>query len=200
MNKAIDNTIRRPVFSTAVLQEQLIRCCCEEQPQLDTLRITSVEFLDLHEAQIGMLPENFDPPKFSLNQRLSSIKVTFNHPVDPKTVTTDTSDNQPHNQLVSFLVQRESTTAGELHTISGEVKIAENQVVFQPDIESRRIFTAGTYRVKLFGDTDEANQRPAIADLAGAHLDGEPLRLPSGNGVEGGSFEFRFVIEQPPID
>jgi hypothetical protein len=33
MNENIDNYVRRPLFSTAVLQEQLIKCCCEAEAE-----------------------------------------------------------------------------------------------------------------------------------------------------------------------
>jgi hypothetical protein len=43
----------------------------------------------------------------------------------------------------------------------------------------------GRYRVTLVGDG-----RPAILSQEGIRLDGEPLRLPSGDDSEGGNFVF----------
>jgi hypothetical protein len=55
-------------------------------------------------------------------------------------------------------------------------------------------FRTGRYIVTLFGDADSSVGRPAIASTSGVALDGEPLALPSGDGKEGGTFTFEFVV------
>ena len=45
-DSSIDNiTVRRQLYSTAVLQEQLIACCCKEGPQPALLKVSSVQIL-----------------------------------------------------------------------------------------------------------------------------------------------------------
>ena len=66
--------------------------------------------------------------------------------------------------------------------------------VVHPEIQA---FRPGEYSALVFGDPNPADGRPAIATPGGSRLDGEPQpggAYPSGNGVQGGIFKFKFQV------
>lgn len=83
----------------------------------------------------------------------------------------------------------------ELNYVPGSIQPESSQAtrfVIHPEY---KIFGSGTYTVKLFGDDEDPYvRRPVITDEDGVRLDGEPWRLPSGNGTKGGNFVFEFTI------
>jgi hypothetical protein len=60
---------------------------------------------------------------------------------------------------------------------------------FQPD------GLRGAYLIRLVGGPEEGNDAPAISSIDGLRLDGDRTSAwPSGDGHEGGDFEFRVTI------
>jgi hypothetical protein len=91
----------------------------------------------------------------------------------------------------SFLVQRQPRQ-GAASFVHGEIGFEDPQTVLYT-VTERESFERGDYTVTLFGD--ETPPRLSIRDQAtNTRLDGEPLALPSGNGIEGGNFVFKFRV------
>jgi hypothetical protein len=110
--------------------------------------------------------------------------VIFNQPVSMLSVVAATTE--ANDATASFLVQR----ASPLAVVPGTIKAAGANAV---DFISSAGFPRAEYQVSLFGNVDPTHQRPAITSTTNALLDGEPNPVfPSGNGVQGGNFVFRF--------
>jgi hypothetical protein len=110
--------------------------------------------------------------------------VTFNKDVKKETVTAGSTDPAKF----SFLVKDQDVF------VPGTITPESSAVMRFEIAKERGKFGQGDYWVVLFGDEDPANKRPAITDLEGRRLDGEPIGLPSGDGTEGGNFKFKFAI------
>jgi hypothetical protein len=146
-----------------------------------------VDFFDPNGKVLGQLgsPPSV-PVGISAAKKPRSIRVTFNQGVRASSVTT--AQAAGNAAVASFLVERENPLTpipGTIHALAANV--AEFTVAADA-------FVKGVYRVTLFGDVDTHKLRPAITSIAGARLDGEPLALPSGNGVEGGNFVFQLEV------
>lgn len=203
----IDNMARRQIYSTAVLQEQLIACCCINQPQTttETLQVIAVEFYDSYDKLRGSLydqgsevNEGDDGRLVILNlegQDITTIQVHFSTAVDPSTLSTSTTSGY-NAQTCSFLVEWISHRDDfQYWYIPGDVEwLADKKIaVFRLDTNTLKYFFDGKYAVTLFGTED--GQRSAINGLGGGALDGEVnTGLPSGDGEAGGDFKFIFVV------
>jgi DNA-binding beta-propeller fold protein YncE len=197
----IDICSHRPgVYSNAMLLEMILcladrieECCDVGAPPVssacvceDPLKITEVDFLDECNKVVGKLSDPKTSPTFSVHDAIATIRVTFNKDVDPNTVTAGDTGSNP--ATFSFLV--EDTKA----FVPGAI-VAERPAVTRFEIaKALGKFGEGDYCVTLFGDGDSKYQRPAITDIDGIRLDGEPIALPSGDDTEGGDFKFNFVI------
>jgi hypothetical protein len=182
----IDMTVRRQVFSTAVLQEQLIACCCEERPQppAPTFRVRGMRFIRAESGndpgtEIMRIHNPLAGPSLAASELLNVIEAEFTLPYDPGTVyeksfVVDGLSGRFANRRVGSRVIRTSATTARW-------------VLREPD------FTAlpdGEYRVTLVG-TGSSSIRSADQVV----LDGEAqLAFPSGNNSPGGDFSFVFKV------
>jgi hypothetical protein len=152
-----------------------------------TFRVTAVDFLDQSGKVVQKLASPNVPIGITARANVRSIRVAFNQPARVSSVTTEQAGGNP--ALASFLVQR----AAPLAMIPGAIQ-ALGPATIEFTLASEVSFVKGEYRATLFGDVDLKKLRPAITSTSGARLDGEPLALPSGNGVEGGNFVFQFEV------
>jgi hypothetical protein len=153
-----------------------------------SFRVIDVEFLDRTGKVVGKLRSPDVPAGVAARLKPRSIRVTFNQPVLQSSVTTDPTGGDPRS--ASFFVER----AAPLAVIPGTIQaVAPTITEFILPAEPG-VFAKGEYRVTLFGDPDPRSLRPTISSASGARLDGEPTALPSGDGVEGGNFVFRFEV------
>jgi DNA-binding beta-propeller fold protein YncE len=204
---------RRVIYSNAMLlefilclAERLDECCGtvvvphvpnppEPPPPVpEAFRIVAIDFLDENGGVVGPLQDLGTPTQFLLDQRVSAIRVTFNRPVDPATVTAAQGPSDVEMKKASFLVRRGGRRSFVPGKIESDGPNAVRFVVLEPST-----FPPGDYAASLFGDSDATEGRPAITEQTSAtRLDGEagttPTGLPSGNGTEGGTFKFKFII------
>jgi hypothetical protein len=119
----------------------------------------------------------------------SQIRVTFTAPVDLKTVTAG-NPSATNPLSYSFLVQR---AGAQVTTLSGTIETGGGaDVAIFKMAEAAK--TVANYKITLYGEADEPTKRPAISDITGGALDGEPSQLPSGNGIPGGDFVFALRV------
>ena len=164
----IDNfTFRRQVFSTAVLQEQLIKCCCEPPP-LKPARVTSIDPTD--GAEFILTPSGGGGP--------SRVLITFDKKLSAITV------NQQTIQVMMF------PDTGEPNApVAGDVAYSEttSSAEFRPNQPFRGGSGQGfRYEVTARGDAPEP-----ILDTDGLALDGD------NNGSPGGNFKSTFKVFAP---
>lgn len=194
---------RRIIYSNAMLLDFILcladrveECCggavapAPPSPPAEpktTLRIVEVIFLNQDDEVAGTLNPPDAAPEFRQGQ-ISAIRVVFNKAIDLKSVTAATS--AATLDKASFRVEREQ----EPFVIPGKIVPEGPQKVRFVTLE--QALKAGRYSVALFGDADARAGRPAISDTTGARLDGEKKSSfpPSGDGTEGGTFKFRFVV------
>ena len=161
-------------------------------PAEEPFRIEKIEFLAQNNL-VAPLGDLAAPHEFPADMRISAIRVVFNRPFDPETVTVATSPADA--KTASFLVRRSEANSIVRGSIVSDGPLAVRFVTEEPNQ-----FRVGEHSVTLFGDPDPAAGRPAIAEKAAgqARLDGEPgpaaTPLPSGEGNEGGNFKFKFRI------
>ncbi len=99
-NVNIDNFVRRQLYSTTMLQEQLIDCCCgPSEPPVEPARVIRIH------------PE--DKATIHLPGGPAGITVTFSKPINPNTVTSST-----------FKVARDG------QALSGTITPSENDTVY----------------------------------------------------------------------
>jgi len=164
-DQQIDNfTFRRQLFSTAVLQQQLIECCCGPEAQ-EPVRVIKVEPPDGSEfflVEGQPTPDNF--PK--------SFVLTFSKNLHAATVNKDT---------IQVTV---SQGGGAPSQIAGSVTYddASRTARFTPDRGFPGSTQGNRYRVSVLGD----GQNP-ITDVDGLRLDGDD------DGEEGGTFTSQFT-------
>lgn len=80
-NDHIDNFVRQPLLSTAVLQQQLIDCCCDSRPEpTRPPRPVPVRVVAVNPAN-GQIFTNTAP---------DNVILTFDKPLDPPSVNTST--------------------------------------------------------------------------------------------------------------
>ena len=124
---AIDNfTFRRQLFSTSMLQEQLIRCCCGDGEEPTLAHVTSI--VPANNAVISAMPS----PSLTIN-------ITFDKDLQPPTVNASTITVQGFrsNQPVPNAVTNPNVT----YNVSN--RTAHYTANFQRDLE---------YRVTVRGD------------------------------------------------
>lgn len=191
----INNFVRRQLYSTALLQAQLVACCCDERKptQPGLLTVNNVKILgdasddtgeDLFELKDG--PPSGDIPA---DKYPNAIEVEFSGAaVDESTVVALDGVNIVDPNLTTFRVH--TTPYGFLR----------GRIVFRSANTVRWIFTegapfpAGHISVILLGNG------PLTIRSQDSRLDGEynNQTLPSGNGAEGGDFVFTFRVSKPP--
>jgi len=160
---------------------------------LTLLQVRRVQFLNAVGAVVHELTTRDleAPPRLYYQTDINAIRVTFNKNPDHSTIQAGAFEDNPYT--FSFLVQA-TWSSYELNYVPGSIQPESSQAtrfVIHPEY---RTFRPGDYTVTLFGDEDRFGLRPVITDEDGVRLDGEPWRLPSGNGTEGGNFVFEFTI------
>ena len=196
MERDIMNGVRRHVFSTAVLQDQLIRCCCDGVDPQDTLRVTDVSFLNVEHEAVARLNSDLSVNVLGDNSSLvadtvAGIQISLNAAVNVDSV-------QSAGEIPFELRMDDAVVplAGIAVTGGGTeivIRFIRPITDFALNVGPGRGLQAGDYTATLYGE-DRAGGR-AVLDTQGRPLDGEMGRLPTGNGEAGGDFEFEFVIE-----
>jgi hypothetical protein len=163
----IDNiTFRRQIYSTALLQEQLIACCCRERPQQVPAKVIRVAPHD---------GEEFDTGEGNLPRPPAFIEIFFDKSlqgatVDGNTVRVGRSVNGgPVEPWPPDTVAYDEATRSARFT---------PQQPFGTDPPAMR-----SYTLTLFGDGTDP-----ILDVDGLLLDG------NGDGSPGGNFTSTFTV------
>lgn len=150
-------------------------------PRVESVHILRFQLTPGTQELALMDPGTGLPPQLTLTvpsaQTPNAIEVKFadDAPVNLAAVTTK-----------NFVV-RAATGAvvpGSVSPVQGS-----NAVLWRAD----QPLPANNYQVTLFGDGDGP-----ITSLKGKRLDGEPVKLPSGEGQEGGNFQFNLRVQAPP--
>jgi hypothetical protein len=135
-----------------------------------------------------VLQDPGSPIQVPVSVNPAGFQVTFTEDADQSTVTAFRSVSQAK---ASFLVRR--LVGGKLQAVGGVLEWeTPRRVMWRINQD---VMPPGHYEVVLFGDATAT--RMAIAGTDGHRLDGEPLGLPSGDGTEGGSFQFAIDVAQP---
>jgi len=103
------------------------------------------------------------------------------------TFTNDAPVNLPAVTTKNFIVKNAATAAVVPGSMT-PVQNPPNTVLWT----AGQLLQPGDYQVTLVGDGSDA-----IASLKGKKLDGEPKQLPSGDGQEGGNFQFTVRVTAP---
>jgi hypothetical protein len=154
---SIDNiTVRRQLYSTAVLQEQLIACCCREQPQPVPAKVMRVEPPDGATFDVNQDTSTPPPPAF--------IEIFFDKRLEGATVNANT---------VRVVRSRDGEFA---ESWPGTVTYddATRSARFEPDHPFD--FMLRLYTLTVVGDGPER-----ILDVDGLALDGDGDGAPGGN-------------------
>jgi hypothetical protein len=191
----IDNVaFRRQVYSTTLLQDQVIKCCCGEAPPPPVLlKVGNIRILRIDRNSetllfdmVAQAPDLQRP--IPVPARGNALEVDFvNATVNSSTVI----DGQTFRVEVVRIQDGQSFVA---HAAS-PVAVSGNRVLWIAPGEFESFYNRDKieYRVTLVGDGTTA-----IRSQDGLRLDGEPTQLPSGNDTEEGNFAFVFFV--PPID
>jgi hypothetical protein len=179
----------------------------EVEPQ-ETIRVRSVEFLAMEDDVLRVIRRVESPlDRITINTQegLRAIRVQFTKPYaqDAHVPTTHASgDADPESHNVQVLTVN-ATGAAPTFVPGGLQLIPPDTIIFVLNIPGRRTrgprpWPVGTFRLFLRGNDVSAN-RPAITDLNGASLDGEPSApangVISGDGVAGGDFVTDFTVQ-----
>lgn len=193
-------TFRTRLYSNAMLLDMIlclaerIEECCggstlptdnPSSPAVDLLKVKEVEMFSSYTER---LPIALERPEVTIPinaTTINTIRVRFNRPVDQESVISEDKTK------ASFLVLRQ-VDPGATAFVDGSIDFEDPQTMLYT-VTEREAFEPGDYTVTLFGD--ETPPRMSIRDLAtNTRLDGEPLALPSGNGIQGGNFVFKFHV------
>ncbi|HSH78804.1 MAG TPA: Ig domain-containing protein [Herpetosiphonaceae bacterium] len=163
----------------------------EESPE--ALRVRAVLFLERRDDELEAFDDLRPDGEYQFQfGRLRGIRVFFTDRVDISTVTTAGTRSEPRERFSFLVLRNDQVLPGRI------IQESPLSATFLPAEEIDEVFPTGQYHVILFGD--DGPQRRAIrgrSDVEPARLDGEGLRPgfpPSGDGSEGGNFEFRFEV------
>jgi DNA-binding beta-propeller fold protein YncE len=185
------------------LADRLDDCCTRHEPvppptddppppEEETLRVTGVQFLGM-EGQVRLTMQAPGAlATFNQSSNVNRVRLTFNRPINPATVRTSGLSDDPR---MSSLHVAASWSQRPLSAIAGGVQVDTPTSVIYVIAPDPRQFVRGLYRLTLFGTTDPANLRPAVAATDGDLLDGEPSAFPSGNDTAGGNFVINFRVD-----
>ncbi len=192
---SIDTSVRRYIFSTAVIQDQLITCCCgnghhEPPPPAPLLKVNNVIF---GHGETGVPPvvianlRQMNPdlkevlPATIPMHRVNAIDVEFsNATLDPMSVDSSTFFvTDPNGQVIPARVVADA---------------AANKALWVSTDPHNIPFTAtGTYTITVKGGAGQTTGVVKSADQI--PLDGETQHtFPSGEGTKGGDFILKFTI------
>jgi hypothetical protein len=181
---AIDNfTFRRQIYSTAVLQEQLIECCCvppqPEQPEpRPPARVTSIVPEDGSEFGADRFPDGIIEGEWP-----RSIEIYFDKDLNGDTVSTDTIQVAMH------------WPNGELD-VDGTVSYNETErsAIFTPNEVFPTIVESAGLGEAVFTVTVRGDEPDPIRDVDDLALDGDRHGSP-GYGSPGGNFTSQFIVK-----
>jgi hypothetical protein len=180
--KDIDNFVRRPIFSTAVLQERLIACCCVEKVQPYPFKVNNVRILggnrEFSGEELFNWEDEHDPKKpIQLTKpEFVTIIVEFSEPLDCTAMEL--------GNTFTVMEKGEGNVSN-----NGKIKCSQNEGTY----EWSGSLDVGTFTVTLRGDGEKY-----IESTNNNRLDGEPhTKLPSGDDKPGGDFTFQIKI--PPL-
>jgi hypothetical protein len=193
---AVDTCTYRPVLYSNDMLLDMILCLAERIDECcgpkALIKVEQVQFLDQNGNVIATLSDPTKEFVITPKSPVSSIQVTFTEPVNVATVKTGTFNDNP--KTFSFLV-RDANAVDPDSFIPGSIaSTADPKVIIFSVADKIVSFYKGDFVVSAFGNKDPGNLRPAISDMGGARLDGEPTQLPSGDNSEGGDFIFKFSI------
>jgi hypothetical protein len=175
----IDNvTVRRQIYSTAILQEQLIDCCCKNRQPTpsDPPKVTSVNFVP-GKTYIAGGGGGTSPPNF--------LTINFSKSLNPATVNPKT---------ILLEVSASGTGSRGIPPVGGDPRYAEAPATaaFRPvEAFSNRPggFPPGatTFDYKL---TVRGTGTDKVSDTGGVALDGEDTGDPGSDYVRSFSIQF----------
>jgi len=151
------------------------------------LKVKGVQFLNANNQVVTEMVSPTQTMLFKEGENVTAMRVFFTGDVDHGSIIAGSFGDDPAK--FSLLVTA-SWSDFPMSFVPGTVTPEDattTRFTIHPEF---KIFRQGEYKIFLFGDKDPANQRPAITDMKGQRLDGEPGQLPSGNGSEGGDFVF----------
>lgn len=223
-----DSTGRVNLYSQSQLLEMILclagkltECCDtkpEEPPVQETLRVTNVELVgsgsrsDANipaDVWIALLPHSgSNPPSYAhaavAAVRRLALRVTFNQPVDSSSLPLALL-NAPGPFSVNLVGPPAADPTNPVSLQVSALLPNANVLMIFEDAKYGGLEIPGQYALELFGsDVATAPAHAALrswaADPSQSHiLDGLPSTLPSGDGHDGGDFEFKFVIEPADI-
>ncbi|MFL6711445.1 MAG: hypothetical protein ACJ8LN_00750, partial [Sulfurifustis sp.] len=208
--------VRPRIYSNAVLldlilclAEKIDECCNGHQPPpppAELMHVRSVEFLsrrDGAETVVASMQTPLTETPVPIGQRPNAIRIRFSKPFaqnQHKPATHGPNDANPTRRNVQIIPDDH---LNNLTYVPGTVQIeAPDTIRFDlwresPFVRGDGGWQKGRYRLFLRGTEPAANQ-PALTDLAGKALDGEPIApaagVISGNGTAGGDFSAFFVV------
>jgi hypothetical protein len=162
----IDNfSSRRQVFSTAVLQDQLIKCCCKPKAK-EPARVVSVAPPD--GTQFNLLEGRPTPPNFPRTIPIAFSKSLRAASVNASTIQVTVSEaDRPARPVAGRITYDDASRTAQ----------------FTPEQGFPGSVNGNVYRIQVRGDA--SNPITDVDDLA---LDG------NGDGSPGGNFESRFTV------
>ena len=211
----VDSCLVRPrIYSNAVLLD-LILClaqrvdeCCKDAGAAPLMQVAAVDFVHRGpdgETVVTSVASPLTPIELPINGNTNAIRVRFTKPFAqdahaPTTPGSDDANFQRHN----VLVLPEEPLQG-IRYVPGALAIeAPDTLRFDLLTGSpysrgpQRGWQKGRYRLLVCGTQDAPSGRPALTDLSGVALDGEP-RAPangaiSGDGTAAGDFSITFTV------
>src|SRR6266404_2111520 len=197
----IDNTVRRYIFSSAVMQAQMIICCCGEdhpKPQAEPnplLKVANIRFLRGVEPanptsgnsildMVGLSLNPSQPLKNGLLVDANAVEVVFTGPtVDLTTI--DSSRVKVEDQsgvIPGKIVKGASLPENTIRWVFDYVPVVSTVALPPRFLRKKTPYTltlAGTGPI-------------AIKSSLGDALDGEHKQFPSGDDKKGGDFVLNF--------
>src|SRR5262249_17368714 len=138
----IDNfSVRRIVFSTAVLQQQLIECCCKEVTPVELLKVTGLRILNVGPHAETVLLDVTNPTqkgKIDVTAQPNAIEVEFG----PALLRTDTVNSDTLSIIQSNGVVFEPTA--DIQVLPGNKIVRRVGHVFPMDSLILKLAGTGT--------------------------------------------------------
>jgi hypothetical protein len=160
-------------------------------PPGDPLRLLEMEFINRAGITVGGASSDnvLGNSVLSLpRDEITTIRFQFSKAVDPSSFrVATTSGNQNRANFVLLAQGRQTPLSGQIIPEQDPRRV--RFVLRRP----AALLIKTNHRLELYGNSNMA--RNAILSQAGDRFDGEPLGLPSGDGVEGGDFVLQFNVQ-----
>jgi hypothetical protein len=175
VDSSIDNvTLRRQIYSTAVLQEQLYECCCAPTPTPTPTPTPSPASAPVPTTVTSI---NFTPnQRFNAGEAPQFIRVTFSQPIVRSTLTASTF-------LVTATVLHQTVDIVGKITYDATSSLSTLTATFTPTSSFPEL-AGPTINMTLIGTPPPA----PVTDIHNQALDG------NGDGVPGGNYSRSFSI------